>query len=375
MFARNCLSLHDKASHAHYMEFDSKDIERFRALIDSAHTIVLTTHLSPDGDAIGSTTGFAHLLQQMGKDVLVVTPDQMAAYLEVIPGATTLVRANSCHPNEVKRWFAKADVVLCMDYNGPSRISRVQPLLMSCKAPRVLIDHHLWPEDFCDIVFSEPHLSSTCELTAHLIKALGWFDRMDYTTATCLCAGILTDTGGLQYNNNSPELYVTVADLLRNGIDIEQLTRFLLNTKKEGSMKLESFCISNKLTVWPEYHAALIWVSQEELNRYGYKSGDTEGLVNKPLQIPGVVYSMFVHPREDYIRISMRSVGDFPVNRLCSSLFTQGGGHLNAAGAENNATMEQTIQTIIASLPDNAKLISERTLQIANRDPKILANK
>lgn len=356
------------------MEFNSSDIERLRTLVEGARTVVLTTHISPDGDAIGSTTGMARLLRDMGKDAIVVTPDQMAAYLEVIPGALELVRANSCRPNDVRRYFNHADLVLCMDYNGPSRISRVEPLLLDCKAPRVLIDHHIGPEDFCDLNFSFPLMSSTCELTAHLIKALGWWERVDLSIATCLCAGILTDTGGLQYNNNRPELYTTVGDLLAKGIDMEQLIRFMLNTKKEGSLKLEAYCLTDKLTVWPEYHAALIWVTQDELNRYGYKSGDTEGLVNKPLQIPGVVYSMFLHPRDNYIRVSMRSLGDFPVNRLCSTLFTRGGGHLNAAGAENFDTMENTIATIKASLADNVALISEHTLAIANRDPHILTN-
>lgn len=348
------------------MQFNSNDLASFGQLVAQAHNIVLTCHMSPDGDALGSTLGMAHVLKSMGKDVRVVTPDEAPRTLRVIPGARDMVVAWSSLGQVVERLIARADLVLCMDYNALSRLSRLEQPVRATTVPRVLIDHHKDPEQMAQVTFSFPDMSSTCELTCHLLKALGWWDAVDRTAATCLMAGIITDTGGFHYNSNDPELYMVVADLMRLGVDKDWLMRCLLDTHSAASMRLESFAIAEKMELFADAHAALIALDRDELNRFEYKKGDTEGLVNKPLAIPGVIYSCYMRQEKDYVKVSMRSLGDFPVDRLCRQYFG-GGGHLNAAGGEYHGTLQQAISTFIDALPDNNKLISPLSLKCANR--------
>lgn len=347
------------------IEFNTTDIEHFRSLVEGARRVALTCHMSPDGDALGSTLAMRSLLRSMGKDARVITPDQPPRYLRVIPGARE-VMAWSSFGEMAERVIADADLVLCMDYNGLSRLSKLAPAVGNATAPRVLIDHHLYPEGFTDITFSYPEMSSTCELTYHLLNAMGWGDRIDNEVATCLMSGIITDTGGFHYNSNSPDLYRALAALMERGVDKDRLMRCLVDTHSASSMRLEAFAIAERMELFTDGHAALIVLSREDLNRFEYKKGDTEGLVNKPLAIPGIIYSCYMRQEKDYIKVSMRSVADFPVNTLCSE-FYNGGGHLNAAGGEFYGTIDEATRIFRENIENNSRLISQAALDYANR--------
>lgn len=344
--------------------FDVRDVERFVALVQNATSIALTCHLGPDGDALGSSLGMAHVLRNMGKDARVITPDEPPHYLRVLPGARN-VMALSSFGYMVERIIADTDLILCMDYNELSRISRLEPAVAKSAAPKVLIDHHKHPADFADITFSYPEKSSTCELTYQLLEASGLLRHLTLDAATCLMGGILTDTGGMHYNANSPELYRTVGELLQRGVDKDRLVRYLVDTQSAAAMQLQAYALSQKMQL-SDYHSALITLDRDELNRFGYKKGDTEGLVNKPLAIPGVIYSCYLRQEKDYIKVSMRSIGDFPVDHLCRKYFG-GGGHLNAAGGEFYGSMQQAVDIFNGNLADNASLITAETLDIARR--------
>lgn len=347
------------------VEFNTADVKALRTLLEGARRIMLTCHMSPDGDALGSTLAMRSLLRTMGKDARVITPDEPPHYLRVIPGART-VMAWSSFGSRVESLIAGADLVLCMDYNGISRLSRLGPAVEATAAPRVLIDHHKNPESFTVLTFSCPDMSSTCELTYHLIRAMGWEDRIDTEVATCLMSGIITDTGGFHYNSNSPELYRVLASLMERGVDKDRLMRWLVDTHSAASMRLEAHAIAERMELFADDHAALVLLEKDDLDRFGYKKGDTEGLVNKPLAIPGIIYSCYMRQEKDYIKVSMRSLADFPVDRLCREYFG-GGGHLNAAGGEFRGTMEEAVRIFREALPRNRELISQRALEYADR--------
>lgn len=330
---------------------DEKQIRKAKSLIDNAEHILVVTHTTPDGDAVGSSLAAMHVLGALGKDVKVLLPDAPLASLRVLPGAKEMV-IGARYPDFAAKLFDQADVVMCLDFNEPSRVSRLEPLLRACKAPKILIDHHLNPTVEAEAVISYPEMAATCYLLFRFFCRIELFNLIDRAASQCLLAGMMTDTGNFAYNCNDPELYVVVAELIRKGADKELLYRQLFNTLSENCMRLNAYAICNKMEVFLDEGAALITLTRDELNRYNYVKGDTEGLVNRPLAIPGVVYSAFMREETDCIRVSMRSTGTFPVNKVCSDHF-DGGGHLNAAGGDFHGTMDEAVEYFRSILADN----------------------
>lgn len=332
---------------------DEKQIHKAKTLIERAEHILVVTHTSPDGDAIGSSLATMHVLSAMGKDVKVLVPDAFLSQLRALPGAKEIVDGTR-YPDFAERLFGQADLVLCLDFNEPSRTGRLEALLHACKADRILIDHHLHPDMEAAATISHPEMSSTCYLLFRFFCRLELFNLIDRPAAQCLLAGMMTDTGNFAYNCDDPELYTVVAELLRKGADKEQLYYQLFNTQSENCMRLNAFALLEKMEVFPEMGAALITLTRDELNRFHYVKGDTEGLVNRPLAIPGIRYSAFMRQESDCIRVSMRSLGDFPVNKVCADHFG-GGGHLNAAGGDFHGSMAEAAEFFRSLMPENKK--------------------
>lgn len=331
---------------------EAKEISR---LIADAENIVITTHMSPDGDALGSSLGLAHVLTFMGKTARVVVPDEPGKQLMFLPGAKEIVVW--CRYREfAEKLISEADLVFCLDYNGLTRIDRMAPAVAASTAPKVMIDHHLGPEEFCGVTVSHPEMSSTCMLLFMALCNLELLAAIDTDAATCILAGMMTDTGNFSYNANDPRIYFIVSHLIEKGANKDDLSRRLFDTTSEWCLRLNGYALSKKMEVWKEYGAALITLTRDELNRFHYTRGDTEGLVNRPLAIPGVAYSVFLREEERYIKVSMRSVGEFPCDEICSRYFG-GGGHRNAAGGEFRGSLQQCVDVFKSLLKDNAKLI------------------
>lgn len=327
---------------------DENSIHRLKTYLDDAEKIVVTCHVAPDGDAIGSSLAAMHVFSALGKDVSIVTPDAFLSNLRTLPGAKEIVDGTK-YPEFAAQLFAEADLIVCLDFNEPHRAGRLQEILISATAPKVLIDHHLDPSDFADVTISHPDLCSTCFLLFRVLCRLELFNFIDRNAAECLLAGMMTDTGNFSYNASDPEIYIVVAELLKKNADKERLYRDLFSTFSLNCMRLNSYAILKKLEIFREYGAALIVLSRDELNRFHYTKGDTEGLVNRPLSIPGVKFSIFMREETDMVKVSARSVGSFPVNLLCSEYFN-GGGHLNAAGGELTCTLEEAADTFRTNL-------------------------
>lgn len=342
-------------------------IEQLRTLINGARRIVLTCHISPDGDALGSTLAFCHVLRAMGHDCRVVTPDSVAPSLAFLPGTRDIIDANR-NFEFARTTFLFADLVICMDFNARSRVDRLQVILDAARAPKVLIDHHLDPEPFTQLTISHPEQSSTSVLLYRVLHALGWTDSLDPTAATLILAGMMTDTGNFSYNATDPELYVIVADLLRRGADKEMLYKRLFNTSSESSLRICGYALAERLEVFGQHHATLITLDREDLNRFHYSKGDTESLVNRPLAIPGVVYSCFLREEDGFVKVSMRSIGDFPVDQLCNRHFN-GGGHRNAAGGEFKGTLDECAQLFRDLLATNSQLYADELAHAVTLNP------
>ena len=304
----------------------------FRRLIEESHKKVLTCHVRPDGDAIGSTLGLWHLLRSLGKEATVVVPDKAPANLSFLPGFKEIA-VYTCHDEYVRSTVAEADLIVCCDFNTPSRQDALAPVIQNAHCRKVLVDHHQEPDAFADLMISYPDMSSTCELCFRLIAGMGFFGEVNLDCATCLLTGIITDTRNFTVNIKHPDIYEILMRLLEKGVDKEKIVKDALNTRSYWSLRLEAFAISERLRIFPAHKAALITLSKDDLERFHYEKGDTEGLVNRPLEIKGVIYSIFMREDADCVKVSARSIGKFPVSEICKDLYG-GGGHLQAAGGE-----------------------------------------
>lgn len=337
---------------------NSNSVKQLKKLIDEADKIVLVCHVRPDGDAIGSTLGLAHLLRSRGKHVWVVPPDLPPKTLSFLPGFKDIV-AHSKYPEFSTRLINEADLIICCDFNKLSRLDHLAPVVENAPAKKVLIDHHQQPDDFTDVMFSFPEMSSTCELVFRIIAALGLYTEMGRDSAICITTGLITDTRNFSVNCPNPEIYLILVDLLKKGVDKGMIVREALETKSLDSFRLRAYALSDKLELFERNRAALITLSEDELKRFNYERGDSEGLVNEPLQIKGITYSFFLREDSDCIKVSARSVRNFPVSQICEDLFG-GGGHLQAAGAEFHGSLEECRKILVEALPNYDKYLNQR---------------
>jgi phosphoesterase RecJ-like protein len=180
---------------------------------------------------------------------------------------------------------------------------------------------------------------------------MGLLKFMDRTAASCLYVGLLTDTGGFAYSCDNPEFYEIIASIMRRRFDRITLYNKAMTTFSADSLRLQGYAINEKMQLFPTQGVALITLDKDELERFNYNRGDTETLVNKPLAIPEVYWSVFMREDQDRIKISCRSQGDFSVSDICSRYFN-GGGHENAAGGEFSGSLSEAVALFHQILDD-----------------------
>lgn len=325
--------------------------------IDDARRIVVVCHVAPDGDAIGSSLALWHTLRGLGKDVFVVVPDACPASLRFLNGYKDIL-VYTRYTEFAQQLLENADLIFCLDFNEPKRVDKMEDALTASKARKILIDHHLHPAPFCNMTISHPEISSTCEVLFRVICSLGLFEQIGVDAASAIYTGMMTDTGNFTYNSNYPEIYITIAELIKKGIDKDWIYARIHNTNSENKLRLNGYAIAQKMEVFPEQCAALITLSQNELNQYDYQKGDTEGLVNVPLSMEHILFSAFLREESNLIKISLRSKGSFPANKIASDYFN-GGGHLNAAGGEFYGTLQEAHSRILEILPVIGELANQ----------------
>ena len=313
--------------------------------------------LPADGDAIGSSLGLWHFLESQEKTVNVIVPNAFPDFLRWMPGAKDIIRYDK-YTEFANKLLNEADVICCLDFNALSRIDAMADAVAQSPARKMMIDHHLNPEAFCRIIISHPEISSTSELVFRLICRLGYFEDITKEGAECIYTGMMTDTGGFTYNSNDREIYFIISELLSKGIDKDEIYRKVYNTYSEGRLRLMGYVLYDKMQVFPQFNSALIWLTKEEQSKFQYVKGDTEGFVNIPLSIKNIIFSVFL--REDteknMIKVSLRSVGAFPCNKVAAEFFN-GGGHLNASGGEFYGTMDEAIDLFKQALVKYEELL------------------
>lgn len=327
-----------------------EEIARAKSIIYEVNSIAIVTHMSPDGDAMGSSLGLLHFLKALGKEtVAVVVPNKAPAFLQWMPGAKDVISYET-QQEEAELVLSNTELIVCLDFNTLSRIGMMGEKVAMAPAKKILLDHHLYPADFADVIMSYPYISSTSELVFRLICRMGHFMDINKACAECIYTGMMTDTGNFSYNSNQAEIYTIVSELMKLGIDKDDIYRKVFNTYSADRMRLMGYCLYKKMKLYPEYKTALITLTGKELFPFHFQPGDAEGLVNLPLSIDGINFSVMMREDKDKIKLSFRSQGKFPANILAAELFG-GGGHLNAAGGESYITMEETIKKFEDALP------------------------
>ena len=328
--------------------FTTQQIQSAAQSLDKADNIVILTHMSPDGDAMGSSLALKHYLTILGKkQVSVIVPNAFPDFLAWLPGAADILIYEQ-KPDECAALMLKADLLFCLDFNAPKRIGKLGPLLEQSSVPKILIDHHIDPEDMADVAMSYPSATSTCELVYRFIFQMGHAALIDHNTAVCLYTGLMTDTGNFSYNSNHAELYNIIAELIRLGVDKDAIYNQVFNTWSPERLRLTGYCLYHKMRLFKHNKRnslALIALSAQELKRFNFKSGDAEGLVNLPMQIGDVYLSVMMREDTDKIKISFRSQGDHPVNEFAAKYFN-GGGHKNAAGGEFYGPLDDAVRLL-----------------------------
>ncbi|MFC2152799.1 bifunctional oligoribonuclease/PAP phosphatase NrnA [Bacteroidota bacterium] len=333
-----------------------KDINSLNELIVKAQKPLIITHYNPDGDAMGSSLGFYHYLTNKGKDPIIVTPNDYPEFLHWLPGNDKVIvyKRNS---GTVLNAIRDADIIFALDFNDPDRTEGLEKYLKDATAKKVLIDHHPDPVDFADILFSDTKYSSTAELVYEIIENLNDAKLVDKTIAECLYTGIMTDTGSFNYNSSNPYTYYVVSKLIGLGINKDKIYWNIYDNYSADRMKLLGYCLYEKMEVFPEYNAAYISITKEELEKFSFAPGDSEGFVNYPLSIKDVRFTAIFIEKDKHVKISFRSKGEFPVNKFAEDHFN-GGGHRNASGGNSNDSLENTLRKFRELLPKYSKELS-----------------
>jgi bifunctional oligoribonuclease and PAP phosphatase NrnA len=342
-------------------------IVNIRDRILQASNIVIVTHTNPDGDAIGSSLGFYLFLLKFNPNakIKIIVPNDFPSFLKWMPAINDILIYQG-NENVAIMEINQADLCFCLDFNSLKRTEKLSSFLEASNAYKILIDHHPQPDTNFDTMISTIASSSTSELIYDVINTLSGKQGMDKDIASCLYVGIMTDTGSFSYSCRMPETYLVVAELIRIGINSELIHRKIYDTYSENRMRLLGYCLSERLKVLNDFHTAYIYLTKDDLNRFNHQNGDTEGVVNYALSIEGIVLAVLFTEKEDKIRISMRSKGDFSVNDFARSHF-QGGGHKNASGGDSFNSLNDTLkyfESILTNYQDQLIKVNQNEINV-----------
>ena len=317
-------------------------MQELKQRLKQAKHILITTHKSPDGDAIGSSLGLYLFLKKINKNVSVVVPDSFPEFLNWMSNVEDIIYFDT--NNETARELInKSDVIFSLDYNALNRIDEMGEVIAQTNSFKVVVDHHQNPQDFADYYFVDTDCCSTAQLIYEFIDKLEELNKMDKAIAECLYCGIMTDTGSFRYPSTTAKTHQIIAEFLKLGADGSKIHQEVYDTYSEKRLRLLGYALSNKMKVFPEINTAYISLSQEELKQFDFKRGDTEGLVNYPLSINGIKFAALITEKEKDVSMSFRSKDGCYVNEFASKHFS-GGGHIYAAGGKSDLSLEETIQ-------------------------------
>ncbi len=339
------------------MNISQENILALRGLVECGpRNVVVLSHTNPDGDAIGSSLAWAEALRAKGHSVTCIVPNRFPYYLEWMTGVEEMVIFKDDKQQRAAKAVREAELIFCLDFHSLQRLDAPLSELIATNttAKRVLIDHHLNPPQEFDVMFSHPEASSTSYLIYKIVEALWGAESVTARQAEVLYVGMMTDTGNFSFSTLTPDLYQSLAVLCATGINIPQIYNNVYNSFTEGRARLFGYTINRKMRTLRKGTVAHMSLTEEEMRRFWFQQGDSEGFVNYPLTIKKMRMSAIFIEHKEFIRVSLRSRGEVDVNLFASRYFN-GGGHKNAAGGKSFVSMAETIAHFERAVDEFAK--------------------
>jgi phosphoesterase RecJ-like protein len=336
-----------------------QEIAKLQEVLKTPQNIIITTHQKPDADALGSSLGLYNYLSNNGHNVSVISPTDYPDFLRWMKGNDAVIVFNEGNEKTSEKLVEQADLIFCLDFSNLSRINELGEFVRKAKGPKILIDHHIDPEDFAEYKLHDVGAASTAQLVYKMIISFGDRRLITKDIAECFYAGIMTDTGSFKHPNTNKEVHEIVAQLIDLGANNSEVSRLIYDMNSLDRLRFLGFALSERLQVYPNQSAAFFAISLEDLKQFNSKTGDTEGFVNYALSIDGITMAALFTETEDGTKMSLRSIGDFEVNALANHYFN-GGGHKNAAGGKIALGITETVTLF-------KKIIEKYTTELKNK--------
>lgn len=328
---------------------DQNHISRFTELLSATKKAAIVPHVNPDGDAIGSCISFQRVLTNMGKHANVIIPNDFPDFLQWMEGSESVIDFEKSGEEAIK-YLEESDTLFILDFNDFGRSEGLSKHLAEFEGTKVMIDHHPQPSAQCDLMISYPEVSSTCELVFRVCQRANLVEYIDKAAAEAIFTGMMTDTGNFSYNASDPETYHIIANLLEKGIEKDVIHSNVYHTFSEDRWRLIGHSLKDKMIILPEYRTGYISLTKAELDKFNFQPGDTEGLVNYPLMVKGIVFCVLFMEKDDIVKVSLRSKGSFSSNEFSRAHFN-GGGHNNAAGGSTKLSIDEAVALFESLLP------------------------
>lgn len=331
-----------------------KEIQDLLNILHKPRNVVITSHRNPDGDAIGSSLALKSVLETRFHNVRIVLPSEFPEDVAWMQGIDQIVIYDREQEKAID-YVSNAEIIFCLDFNSLERVDKVGDAIKASQAKKVMIDHHLFPDGFADIIISRPGISSTCELLYDVFKQAGWLSSLSIHAFEALLVGLVTDTGSFKYGVSADTFRIT-GEIVAQGGDIVYVQDRLFNHLPEKSLKLLGHCLSSRMIIYPDKKAGLIYLTKKDYMDFNIQRGDTEGIVNYLLRLDVVNVAGFISEQPSIVKISLRSKGDFSVEQMAKEYF-RGGGHKNASGGALYGSLKNVISTFEEAIEKNKEEI------------------
>ena len=328
-----------------------QNLSALKDFLSSTRKIIITTHASPDADALGSSLALYHFLKNRNHEVTVVTPTEYPDFLNWMEGNDAVVVNSEKTFKAIQKMMNEADLICCLDFSGLNRIKNLGEVVESSPAKKLMVDHHRNPEHFSDFELWDQNAAATAELIYDLVEMLKGEKELNVAMAECIYAGIMTDTGSFKFPSTSSKVHRIVANLIDLGADVNKVSRNIYDNNSVDRLRFIGYALAEKLTLVTKMQVAYFVITSEEHKRFNLKAGDTEGLVNYALSIKGINVAAIIMEKDNEVKMSFRSVGDFAVNDFAANHF-DGGGHKNAAGGHSDDGLEATLEKFKRLIPE-----------------------
>lgn len=319
------------------------DFSKLKEIIEQNETFLLTCHVNPDADALGSEIAFAALLQKLGKSVGIVNHSETPDFLKFLDYQNLIEKYE---PEKHDKLIAEVDVLVAIDFNQSDRVVSMEESFVNSKALKICIDHHQEPHDFVDFFFNGTEFTATGEIIFDFIKETKIIE-LDEMIALNLYSAIMTDTGSFRFERTTAKTHLIAAELLKFNLSPIEIYDKLYNQNDLSKIALLGATLETIATAH-NGKVAYMTITRKMLADAKADESEVDGFVNYCMSVKGVRIGLLFLEVKKGIKISYRSKGEIPVNKLAAEF--EGGGHTNAAGSRiYGGTLKEYLPKIVAA--------------------------